>query len=62
MKIFKHLGTISLLVLSANNHPQSPIVEATAWKTNQFGQIELIGNSTEAIAGTWNQQTGCNTP
>lgn len=42
--------------------PQSPIVEASGWKTNQFGQIELVANSADGIATTWNNQTRCNTP
>ncbi|OKH31061.1 hypothetical protein NIES2119_29690 [[Phormidium ambiguum] IAM M-71] len=40
---------------------QSPIIEATSWKTNQFGQIELVGNSTDGIANSWNNQKGCGT-
>ena len=41
-------------------NPQSPIIEATGWKTNQSGQIELIANSTEGIAvHSWNNQKGC---
>lgn len=39
---------------------QSPIIEATGWKTNQFGQVELVANSTNGI-GSWNNEMGCNT-
>ncbi|HEY9301286.1 MAG TPA: S-layer family protein, partial [Phormidium sp.] len=41
----------------------SPIIEASGWKTNSFGQIELVGNSTDGIpTGNWNNQKGCDTP
>ncbi|MBE9230030.1 hypothetical protein IQ264_32020, partial [Phormidium sp. LEGE 05292] len=42
---------------------QSPIIEATGWKINSFGQIELVKNSIEGIPpGSWNHQTGCQAP
>ena len=41
-------------------NPQSPIVEATSWKTNSSGQVELVGNSTDGISiYNWNNQKGC---
>lgn len=43
--------------------PHSRIIEASGWKTNSVGQIELVGNSTDGIpTGNWNNQKGCNTP
>lgn len=41
-------------------NPQSPIVEATSWKTNSSGQVELVSNSTDGISiYNWNNQKGC---
>jgi len=42
--------------------PHSSIIEASGWKTNSFGQIELVGNSSDGIAiDNWNNQKGCST-
>ncbi|MFB2893404.1 filamentous hemagglutinin N-terminal domain-containing protein [Aerosakkonemataceae cyanobacterium BLCC-F50] len=43
-------------------HPPTSFTEATSWKINSFGQIELISNNTDRIpTDTWNHQTGCDT-
>jgi large exoprotein involved in heme utilization and adhesion len=53
-------GNASPTSQSSIPNPQSPIIEATGWKTNQFGQIELVANSTDGITiGNWNNQKGC---